>query len=195
MRRRAAAVALSSAFLEPLAAAWSPAAAVSMDKSRTKDECVVRIGAEAVQIAAYQPDYSLDKYCEALPTTGRTILAFDLATNALRDAPIEIKIVKDTLASLGDSEGSAEAVLPARAYPSGTFYFEHNFKQSGQYIVLMSVARLGGATETAQFKFAVGASVLRLTPVILVVALAAPVLLASWKFGRKRLPPGSRSGA
>lgn len=154
--------------------------------------------AETIHIAGYQPDYSLDKYCEELPATGKTILAFDLETPSLRGAPIEIRIVKDPMAPLSESadlDRLTEAYLAPQIYPSGTFYLEHVFKESGQFAIVLAVASPNGEKKTTKLKLSVGQTFRHLTPLVLGGALIAAILFAYWRHGGRRSRPAPASGA
>lgn len=165
--------------------ATSPALAVSMDKSSSsKDECTVRIGADAIQISGYQPDFSRDKYCEEFPSTGKIILTFDLESPSMRDEPVEVRIVKDPMTPLSENADLAaltEVYAAPRTYPSGTFSVAHDFKESGHFIGLVTVTQPNGEKKTAQFKFAVGETFLHFAPLILGGVLIAAMVFLYWK--------------
>jgi hypothetical protein len=173
-----------------LLAAASPALAVSMDKSSsTRDLCAVRVGAGAIQISGYQPDYSQDKYCEEFPSPGKTILVFDLESPSMRERPIEVRIVKDGLGSRSegvDLAARTEAYIAPRTYPSGTLTLEHDFTENGRFIILMTLTKPNGDKETAQFKFAVGQTLLHYAPVALGGFLIASMLFLFWKHSSGR---------
>jgi hypothetical protein len=180
---------LSSVFLL-FAAATAPAFAVSMDKSSSsKDACVVRIGADAIQISGYQPDFSHDKYCEEFPSTGKIILVFDLEAPSMRDLPIEVRIVKDPMVPLSENADLAaltEAYVAPKAYPSGTLSFEHDFRENGHFIGLVTLTQPNGEKKTAQFNFAVGQTFLHFVPLILGGFLIASMAFLYWKHSGKR---------
>jgi len=194
MNNRATALVLFAAFFAFLAAAGSAALAVSMDKSSRTKECAAMIDGKTIHIAAYQPEFSLDKFCDDLPATGKTVLAFDFDSPSLRDSPVEIRIVKESMTSLptgGDLDPLTEAYLAPRTYPNGTLYFEHDFKESGQFIVLITFTQLSGETTTARFKFSVGQPLHRLAPLMVGGALIAFALLFYWRHAGKRSKPAA----
>lgn len=174
------------AFLTIFAA--SPASAVSMDKSARVKECSAAFGTDSIHVAAYQPEVSLEKYCDALPSTGRTILAFDLDAPGLRNIPIEIRIVKEPMVSFIESGAGlqSEAYLAPQIYPNGTVSFEHDFKDGGQFLALVTAVRPNGEKTTAQFKFSVGQTFRYWMLLILGGAVIAAVMIVQLKFGRKR---------
>jgi hypothetical protein len=190
MPGRVTSVLLAGAVAALLAAA-SPAIAVSMDKSSSsRDACTVRIGADAIQISGYQPELSQDKYCEEFPSTGKTILAFDLEAPSMRETPVEVRIIRDPLVPFADNANLAamtEAYVAPRIYPSGTFTLEHVFSEKGRFIGLVTLTQPNGEKKTAQFKFAVGQTFLHFAPVVLGGVLIAAMLFLFWKHGGKRL--------
>ena len=95
MLKRAALLFLLRAFLIYLTCGFSPALAISMDKSASPKECAVMFGKDAVEISGYQPDASDEKYCDAFPSAGKIIFVFDLTAPAMRYLPVEIRIIKD----------------------------------------------------------------------------------------------------
>jgi hypothetical protein len=173
-----------------LAAASSPALAVSMDKSSSsKDECVVRLGADAIQISGYQPDFSRDKYCEEFPSTGTIILTFDLEAPSMRDEPVEVRIIRDPMTPLSEAAdlgALTEVYVAPKTYPSGTFSLAHDFKESGHFIGLVTLTQPGGEKKTAQFKFAVGQTFLHFAPLILGGVLIAAMAFLYWRHSAAR---------
>jgi hypothetical protein len=183
-------VLLAGALAALLAAAASPSFAVSMDKSSSsRDACTVRIGANAIQISGYQPELSQDKYCEDFPSTGKTILAFDLEAPSMRETPVEVRIIRDPLVPFADNAdlgAITEVYVAPRIYPSGTFTIAHDFKEKGHFIGLVTLRQPNGENKTAQFKFAVGQTFLHFAPVVLGGVLIAAMLFLFWKHGGAR---------
>nr|6CPD_A Chain A, PmoD [Methylocystis sp. ATCC 49242]6CPD_B Chain B, PmoD [Methylocystis sp. ATCC 49242] len=123
--------------------------------------CMVMFGYDMIHITVFQPDKSRSEYCDEIPATGRTIMAFDIENPAFRDLPLELRIIRDPLTPVlptGEKELDAltELHLPAKKYSKGTFSVEHNFANNGHYIGLVTLTRESGQQETAQFKFMVG---------------------------------------
>jgi hypothetical protein len=167
-----------------LSAGLSPVLAVSMDKSSSTKECAVMIGADAVQISAYQPDVSQDKYCEELPSTGKTIFVFDLSAPSMRDLPVEIRIVKDPMIPISASADLAtltEAYVAPKIYKNGTISVEHEFEESGHFIALVSLTEENGEKKTARFKFSVGRTFLHFGPLILGGVVIGAALFFYWR--------------
>lgn len=166
------------------------AGATGMDKtSSPRDICSVVFGTGTIEISGYQPDYSQEKYCNRLPSTGRTIFVFDLSAPTMRDLPVEIRIVKDSVVPLLAS-GEGTAVLEAHAAPEarkhGIFTIEHNFAESGHFITLVTLTRPNGERNTAQFKFSVGQTFLRLAPLLMGGVLMGVALLIYWRHGSRQ---------
>jgi hypothetical protein len=167
-----------------LGAGLSPVLAVSMDKSSSTKECAVMIGADPVQISAYQPDVSQDKYCEELPSAGKTIFVFDLSAPRMRDLPVEIRIVKDPMIPISASADLANltaAYVAPKIYKNGTISVEHDFEESGHFIALVSLTEENGEKKTARFKFSVGRTFLHFAPLILAGMVIGAALFFYWR--------------
>ncbi len=151
--------------------------------------CMVMFGYDMIHITAYQPGKSRNEYCEQFPSTGRTILVFDIANPTFRDLPIEVRIIRDPLMPLSsdaDLEPLTEIHVPARTYRTGTFNFEHDFKSNGHYIGLVTLTKANGERETQQFKFMVGETLWMYVPQILGVVLILLMVAAYWRHSHSR---------
>jgi hypothetical protein len=180
---------LLCSFLQMLAGGLPPALAVSMDKSPRVKECAVMIGNEAIQVSGYEPDVSEEKYCEEFPSAGRIIFAFDLGSPAMRELPVEIRIIKDQALAPSADAGLAsvtEAYLPPRIYKSGTINLDHDFKESGQFIALLTLIEPTGEKKTAQFKFSVGRTFFYFVPLIMAALLIGGALFFYWRNSVRR---------
>lgn len=167
-----------------LAAAGDGPEAMSMGNM-----CMVMFGYEMIHITAYQPAKSRNEYCEQFPSTGKTIMVFDLENPRFRDLPIEIRIIRDPLVPLSadtDLAPLTEAHIPARAYKTGTFNFEHDFKSNGHYLGLVTLTKENGEKETQQFRFMVGETLWTYVPQILGFVLICLMVAAYWKHSRPR---------
>lgn len=150
-----------------------------------KDLCKLRLGPYAMHFTGYQPEVTgASEFCEDIPRTGQTIVALDAVDEALRDLPIEVRIIRDT----GD-ESDLEAVtvlhLPAKIYASGTVSFDHRFEQEGRFVGLVSAGATGEFP--ARFPFSVGAGRGRWAPWLwaLAIVLGGVVL---YRFSDRRRP-------
>jgi hypothetical protein len=149
--------------------------------------CMVMFGYDMIHITAFQPDKSRSEYCDQIPSTGRTILVFDIETPAFRDLPLELRIIRDPLTPVSkdtDVEALTEFHLPATKYTKGTFSFEHNFKENGHYIGLVTLTRENGEKQTEQFKFMVGETLWAWVPQIAGTILIAGMVFVYWKHTR-----------
>ncbi|MBI1867600.1 MAG: hypothetical protein HYS06_04805 [Methylocystis sp.] len=146
--------------------------------------CMVMFGYEMIHITAYQPGASHSEFCEEFPSTGKTILVFDLASPSFRDLPIEVRIIRDPLtpvAAGADLGPLTEVLRPFQTYKTGTFNFEHDFKENGHYIGMVTIQRPNGAKESAQFKFMVGQTLWKYVSPFLGVILVGLMVAAYWK--------------
>lgn len=120
-----------------------------------KDLCKLRLGPYALHFTGYQPEVSgANEFCEDIPRIGHTVVALDAVDEALRDMPLEVRIIRDT----GDEADLAAITvlhLPAKVYPSGTVSFEHRFDAPGKFVGLVTG---GGKQEfVSRFPFSVAA--------------------------------------
>lgn len=122
--------------------------------SMAEDLCKLTIGPYTMHFTGYQPDSSQEKeFCEDIPETGRTIVAFDYIEEALRPLLTEVRVIRDT-----GSEEDLDAItilhMPAKVYPNGSINFEHNFNVPGDFVGLVTVS--GDEEYVSRFPFAVG---------------------------------------
>lgn len=187
---RAPALFLAAAFTLFLAV---PACAVSMDKSSSaKDVCTLFLGADEIQFAGYQPDFSRDKYCDDFPSAGRIIFSFDFVTPALREAAVELRILRGAPPP-GEETGPSqqtEVFLPPKVYQNGVFTFEHDFKESGAFTGVVTATLAGGERKSARFGFTVGRSLYSYLPLVLGGVLIAGALFVYWRHGGARRARG-----
>lgn len=150
--------------------------------SMDADMCKLKVGVHTMHFAGYQEDAQRSEFCEDIPKTGRTIVVLDALDDALRDMPIEVRIVR----KVDGPVDSAPAVysLSPRLYPRGTVTLNHDFNKPGDYVGLVYAGE--HRQHTAVFPFSVGAD--RTTPKI-AAAVAALVLLGlgGYFFARQRL--------
>lgn len=193
MFNRFAALLFLSALAPLLGGEYSPARAVSMDKSSSpKDVCVVQIGPDAIQLSGYQPDFSREKYCDEFPSTGKIILVFDLAAESLRESSLEIRIIANPIVPLSESaelNAAPEIYVAPKTYRSGTFSVEHDFKESGHYLAIVTATTPEGQRLVGRFAFSVGETLLHIAPIALGGGLILGLVLVYWKHGASR-PPG-----
>ncbi|HMK88070.1 MAG TPA: hypothetical protein VK446_00340 [Methylocystis sp.] len=154
--------------------------------------CMVMFGYDMIHITAYLPGQSRSEYCEEIPSTGNVIMVFDIENPKFRDMPIEIRIIRDPMTPLGDEaslEPLTEVHFPPTRYTRGTVTFEHNYKQNGHYVGLVTLTKDNGERETQIFKFSVGETFWQWVPYLLGALLIAMVVGAYW---RHTHPSGAR---
>ena len=182
---RVLSLALLGAFL-----AHSPADAISMDKSSTiRDQCELSIGPDLIQVVAYMPDRSRDRFCADFPSTGRIILSIDLVAARLRDLPIDVRIVKEPKGPLDendDLEPFTVARLAPRLYPGGAVQVEHDFADAGDYAAFISVTEPSGTRRTTRFGFTVGGKLLFFAPAMLAAVFLTGLVFAYWTYSKER---------
>lgn len=146
--------------------------------------CMVMFGYDMIHITAYQPGKSRSEYCAEIPTSGPTILVFDIENPTFRDMPLELRIIRDPLTPITkgtDLEALTEVYRPATKYTKGTFNLEHDFKNNGHYIGFVTLTRPDGAQETSEFKFTVGETLWAWVPQIAGTVLIAGIVFVYWK--------------
>jgi len=119
--------------------------------SMENDMCKLRAGPYVMHFTGYQPQSAPElEFCEDIPDTGYTLIVLDYLDAALRDLPVEARIIRDT----GD-ESDLERITvyhkPAAVYPRGSFVIEHTFSEPGQFVGLVTVG-----DQVSRFPFAVG---------------------------------------
>ncbi|MCC3247130.1 hypothetical protein LG047_17725 [Methylocystis sp. WRRC1] len=171
------------------------AEAISMDKSSTiRDQCEFSVGPDLVEVVAYMPDRSRDRFCADFPATGRIIMTIDLIAARLRDLPIEVRVVKEPAGPLTEEDDLAPltvAFMEPRVYPGGAVVVDHTFAESGNYAAFITVIESSGARRTTRFGFTVGGSLLFYAPAILGGVFLTGLVLAYWSYGAQR---GERTG-
>jgi len=83
---------------------YSGLAAAHGKVSLESDVCVRNISGSMIHLSTYQPQYDPEaEYCTEIPKEGQTVWVLDLVDQALRDMPIDIKIVKGSGNALSDT--------------------------------------------------------------------------------------------
>lgn len=158
--------------------------------SMDDDKCKLRIGPYFMHFTGYQPEATSEKeFCEDIPAAGHTVVVLDAVDNALREMPLEVRIIRDT----GD-ERNLDAItifrVPPKIYPSGSVSFEHFFDQPGKFVGLVTVTDSKQQQHLSRFPFAVGGNGFRkyseYLMILAVLLLGAGLYLYA---GRKRRAP------
>ena len=123
-----------------------------------QDECILKIGPSTMHFIGYQRTGEEQEFCEDIAQTGPTVIAFTAISPDLRDMAIGVRVVKD----VGEEREKANidavtvAYFPARVYHNGTMTFEHDFKDAGRYVGIVTVADDLGNQWVSRFPFTVG---------------------------------------
>src|SRR5208283_2275868 len=153
--------------------------------------CMVMFNYDMIHITSYLPGMSRSEYCEEIPATGKVIMVFDIETPRFRDLPIEIRIIRDPLTPItGDTplDPLTEVHFPATRYRTGTFSFEHDYKNNGHYIGMVTLTKENGQQETQIFKFSVGETLWQYVPYILGAVLIAMLIFFYWRYSHRAVP-------
>jgi hypothetical protein len=123
-----------------------------------QDECVLKIGPNTMHFIGYQRTGEEQEFCEDIAQTGPTVIALTGVSPDLRDMAIGIRVVKD----VGEEKEKANidavtvAYYPPKVYRNGTMTFEHDFKEAGKYVGIVTVSDDLGNEWVARFPFTVG---------------------------------------
>lgn len=180
MTRIAIFLGLASLCLVGFSAAFSPASAHGR-LGAAAGQCRLFIGPDYMLFTGYLPDSSKNEFCEDIPSTGRMIMVLDEEQAELRAMAVELRIVKD-VGEAKEEENLGAATVAYREpkiYPSGTINFEHNFKEAGYFVGIVTVTGDHGERWVSRFPFSVGMSFVRSLPVYFlgVVGVLSAVLL------------------
>ncbi len=133
-----------------------------------KDMCVLQLGPYRLHFTGYQPAQSgAQEFCEDIPALGTAVIVLDVVDEALRDIPLELRILRDTrdlgnnaqVQELGDAAAidlATIATLPAAVHPTGSLTLQYSFSDAGRYIGLMRGQPAVGEALVAVFPFTVG---------------------------------------
>jgi hypothetical protein len=123
-----------------------------------QDTCVLQIGPSALHFIGYQRVGEEQEFCEDIAQTGPTVIALTPVSPELRDMAIGIRVVKD----VGDEKEKANidavtvAYYPPKVFPNGIMTFEHDFKEAGRYVGIVTMSDGHGAEWVSRFPFTVG---------------------------------------
>jgi len=148
-----------------------------------KDYCKLRVGPHVMHFTGYQPgDGYRKEFCEDIPSTGATIIILDFIDDALRDLPVSVRIMRDI--GSDDLESTTVYQVPPKIYPMGTFSFNYEFQEPGNYVGLVAVGERN-QKEIGRFPFSVGAPPYSryLLPATL-LAVGSGVIYSLWRWRR-----------
>ena len=137
---------------------WSGALAHGA-MQRQQSACLLKVGPDFMYFSGYQPAASRNRFCEDIPKTGDTIFVLDYAQDEMRGMSTDFRIVRN----VGEEEEESEpldavtvAYLPPKVYPTGTLNFEHVFKETGEFVGIVTVDGPNGEHWVSRFPFTVG---------------------------------------
>jgi hypothetical protein len=152
--------------------------------SMEKDYCKLRIGTYVMHFTGYQPaDGYRKEFCEDIPSTGATIVVLDFIDDVLRDLPVAVRIIQDD-GNGHDLESATVFHVPPKTYPMGTFSFDYQFQQPGNYVGLVTVGD-GNQQVVGRFPFSVGVPFyLRHSSLAALFAIGFGVVYGIWRWRR-----------
>lgn len=203
-------------------AAFTPASALAHGGVKLEqDECVVKVGPVKVHFIGYQRKGEPEEFCDDIARTGPTVIALTAIESArlpdsymvqnqapaaepaarvdLRDLAIGVRIVKNIGEGKesGDLGSATEFYAPPKVYRNATMTFEHDFKDAGDYVAIITVADRDGGEWSSRFPFKVGVFSLWNTIEYILyaigfLALSLGLWLTAWK--RRKGPPEPAAG-
>ena len=123
-----------------------------------QDECVLKIGPNTMHFVGYQRTGEEQEFCEDIAETGPTVIGLTAVSPDLRDMAIGVRVIRD----VGDAKEKADldaATVFYRApkvYQNGSMTFEHDFKEPGRYVGIVTVSDDVGNLWVSRFPFRVG---------------------------------------
>jgi hypothetical protein len=174
-----------------------PLASAHGGGSLNNETCFVEMGDFHIGLVGYQPqEHPKDKFCDAYPSLGPTVLTFDFVDAKVRQMKTGVKIVeaKGFFDSAPvDSEGLGETI--ASEEPSirskGLMTIAHEFKNPGKFIALVSVVDDQGIEQTGWFPFTVGESFNQTALIVLAAAIGFLVFRLLSRVKRARGQPAT----
>lgn len=156
-RRRLAAIAISFGAMLGVSLATTGAQAHGGVKLE-QDECVMQLGPNTLHFIGYQRSGEEQEFCQDIAQTGPTVIALSAVSPELRDMAIGVRVVKDV------GEATEKAGLDSvtivniepKVYRNGILTFEHDFKDAGRYVALVTVRDDLGNEWVTRFPFGVG---------------------------------------
>ena len=123
-----------------------------------QDECVIKIGPNTMHFIGYQRAGEEQEFCEDIARTGPTVIALSAVSPDLRDMAIGIRVVKDVEEAKESANLDAVTVAyyPPKVYRNGIMTFEHDFKEPGKYVGIVTVSDDLGNEWVSRFPFTVG---------------------------------------
>lgn len=162
------------------------------------DGCSIELDFYSAHFNIYQPERSGHRpYCEDIPVATDTIFVMEYQHNAMRDVPIEFRIIRNDsplgrfvrwsdIQQIDNIDSVTAYYQSAPPRPDGVLTIQHSFANEGDYVGIVSAPHPDGSpTYHAVFPFHVGRP--------LVPAWGWPILatvaLLLWRQYRKRTQP------
>lgn len=124
-----------------------------------QDECVLRIGPNTMHFIGYQRSGEEQEFCEDIAQTGPTVIALEAVSDEMRDMAIGVRVIKDVGGEAnekGDLTAATVFKMEPKVYRNGIMTFEHDFKESGHYVGIVTVRDDLGNEWVSRFPFTVG---------------------------------------
>jgi hypothetical protein len=151
--------------------------------------CRLFIGPDSMNFTGYLPEASKNEFCEDIPSTGPMIMVLDAEQDELREMLIDIRIVKDVGGESREPENLDEITVAHSApkkYPFGTINFEHDFREAGYFVGIVTVTGDHGERWTSRFPFSVDRTFFRDLPVYATMTLGVFAAAAIYLVHRRR---------
>ncbi len=123
-----------------------------------QDECVLKIGPNTMHFVGYQRAGEEQEFCEDIAQTGPTVIGLTAVSPDLRDMHIGMRVVKDVGEAKEKANIDAVTVFyrEPKVYQNGSMTFEHDFKEPGRYVGIVTVSDDLGNLWVSRFPFSVG---------------------------------------
>ena len=151
-----------------LGAAWPALVHAHGGVSIEDDRCILRIGSYVMHFTGYQPEQTgAQEFCEDIPATGLSVIVLDAVDDALRDMPIEVRILRDEknlgngarvtdLGTPAEIAAATVAHLPPGTHGTGSLTLKYPFTIAGRYIGYVRAEPKAGGPIESVFPFSVG---------------------------------------
>jgi hypothetical protein len=133
-----------------LMSAWCLSASAGGGAGLQEDRCVVEMSFQSAHLTLYQPETrGSEKFCDSVPDATHTVFTLDYLHDSLDEVPIELRVIRDTeglgqfarwkdIQAMDGIEERAVFHQPPTVMPGGTFQAEHEFEQTGDYLILIT---------------------------------------------------------
>lgn len=114
--------------------------------------CRIQINSHELMVSIYQPETSGgDVFCSNLPALSKSVVAFDLVNEKLRNTPLEIKLIElsGKPNQTAEHHGKTVAAIPLDRHTSGSVQFTFTPKKSERYTALITVHEEGNSEQIA----------------------------------------------